>query len=73
MFSNLSLMKTKNSNIEYIAFDINSVFSSVAIIAIIVRSLRFLCFQYLSNGWFVFYFLHENRFLAAVLVLMLQS
>ena len=31
-------MKTKNSNLEYIAFNINSVFSLVAIISIIVRS-----------------------------------
>ena len=31
-------MKTKNSNLEYIAFNIDSVFSLVAIIAIIVRS-----------------------------------
>ena len=41
-------MKTKNSDLEYIAFNINSVFSLVAIIAIIVRSLKFLCIQYLS-------------------------
>ena len=31
-------MKTKNSNLEYIVFSINSVFSLVAIRAVIVRS-----------------------------------
>ena len=37
---------TKNRQFEYIAFNINSVFSLVAIIAIILRSLKFLCLQY---------------------------
>ena len=34
-------MKTENSDFEYITFNINSVVSLVAIIAIIVRSLKF--------------------------------
>ena len=37
---------TKNSGLEYIVFNINSVFSLVAIIAIIARSLKLLCLQY---------------------------
>ena len=35
-------MKTKNSYLEYMAFNINSTFSLVVIIAIIVRLLKFL-------------------------------
>ena len=39
-------MKTKNSDLEYIAFNINSVFSLDTIITTIVRSLKLLCMQY---------------------------
>ena len=46
-------MKTKNSDLEYIKltveFNINSVYSLVTIIAIIVRSLKFLCIQYICT------------------------
>ena len=37
----------RSNDVEYVTFNINGVFILVAIIAIIVRSLKFLCIQYL--------------------------